>query len=385
MKITHISLCGPLTDNWSYQENLLPKYHKVIGYEVSVITSQYMFNDAGKLDIYTRDMYFNEYGIKTRRIKSKYNTTAKSKFKRYKNLYKTICAEKPDIIFVHGCQFLDIRYVVKYAKLNLQVKLYVDNHADFSNSASNWLSKNILHKIIWRRCAKMIEPYTTKFYGVLPARVEFLTDTYKISKDKVELLVIGADDEKVLEAKNSIKIRDMRSKYNISDDDFLIVTGGKIDNNKPETIQLMEAVKNIKKSKIKLIVFGSVMEELKVKFESLVDSNKIKYIGWVHAKDTYNYFAMADLVVFPGLHSVFWEQVIGQGLPIMVRRMNGFEHIDLGGNVCYLENVTPIGIQSSLENLINDKNQYTVMRQIAEQKGLEAFSYKKIAYQSIEP
>lgn len=146
-------------------------------------------------------MYYNEYGIKTIRINTKYKTNINSKFKRYKNFYETLCKEKPDIIFVHGVQFLDIKYVVKYVRKNPKVKVYVDNHADFSNSATTWLSKNILHKIIWRKCAKLIEPYTIKFYGVLPARVDFLKDMYKIPEEKIELLLMGADDEKVIEAK----------------------------------------------------------------------------------------------------------------------------------------------------------------------------------------
>ena len=384
MKITHICLCGPLTDNWSYQENLLPKYHNVIGYEVSVITSQYIFNDKGKLDIDDRNVYFNEYGVKTSRIKSKYNTTAKSKFKRYKNLYKTICSEKPDIIFVHGCQFLDIKYIVKYVKLNLQVKVYVDNHADFFNSASNWLSKNILHKIIWRRCGRMIEPYTTKFYGVSPSRVDFLKDIYKIPEEKVELLVMGADDEMVDLAKDCSRIEDLRNKHNIATTDFLIVTGGKIDYNKTETIKLMQAVKEIDDLSLKLIIFGSVIEELKDKFDSLIDGNQIQYIGWVHAADAYKYFSMAELVVFPGLHSVFWEQVVGLGVPIVVKHLKGFEHIDLGGNVKFLYKDSVAEIQEVLEKIISNKQAYETMQRVAKEKGMEVFSYQKIAQRSLE-
>ena len=41
----------------------------------------------------------------------------------------------------------------------------------------------------------MINPYVNKFYGVLPARVDFLINEYKLPKNKVELLVMGADDD----------------------------------------------------------------------------------------------------------------------------------------------------------------------------------------------
>ena len=37
MKIVHLCLCSFFPDNYSYQENLLPKYHKRLGYDVEVI------------------------------------------------------------------------------------------------------------------------------------------------------------------------------------------------------------------------------------------------------------------------------------------------------------------------------------------------------------
>lgn len=77
----------------------------------------------------------------------------------------------------------------------------MDNHSDFSNSARNWLSKNVLHKIVWRTMAKN-RTICKKFYGVLPARVDFLIDVYNLPKEKCELLVMGADDDLVKRTKS---------------------------------------------------------------------------------------------------------------------------------------------------------------------------------------
>ena len=145
VRILHICLCGPVTDNWSYQDNYLPKYHKRIGFDVSVIASKWIYDDNGAINKDLRDVYDNEYGIKTIRIENKGNSNIFSKFKRYKSLYQSIENEKPDIIFLHGTQFLDICEIKKYIKKYSNVVLYVDNHADFSNSARNWVTKNILY------------------------------------------------------------------------------------------------------------------------------------------------------------------------------------------------------------------------------------------------
>lgn len=384
MKITHICLCGPVTDNWSYQDNLLPRYHKELGLDVSVITSQYIYNNKGELDIDDRSKYFNEYGIKTIRLKSSYNTTVNSKFKKYKNLYETIKGEEPDILFIHGIQFLDIKAVIKFLKQNPTVKVYVDNHADFSNSATNWVSRNILHKIIWKRLGDLIDPFTSKFYGVLPARVDFLKNVYKLPEDKVELLLMGADDEKVIEARKASEIKQLREKYNIKIDDFLIITGGKIDNAKRQTLLLMQAVKEINKENIKLIVFGSLTNELKNEVNTLVDGRKIQYIGWIKSDDSYKYFAAANIVVFPGRHSVLWEQAVGTGVPCVFKYWEGTTHVDVGGNCEFLFKDSVEEIKNIIENLINNHELYKSIKEVAENKGVLEFSYLEIAKRSIQ-
>lgn len=72
MKITHIALCGPVTGNLTYQDNLLPKYYKEMGLDVSMITSKYIWNE-GNIGIDNRDVYNNEYDIKTIRLDNKYS------------------------------------------------------------------------------------------------------------------------------------------------------------------------------------------------------------------------------------------------------------------------------------------------------------------------
>ncbi len=246
MKIVHLCLASFFPDNYSYQENLLPKFHKELGYDVEVIASTQSFDEHGKVCYLSNvGTYRNEYDIKVTRLPYKTDNKIWKKLKRYQGCYEAIRRAKPDILFIHGGQFLDIDQVVRYAKENPKVVIYVDNHADFSNSATNWISKNVLHKIIWRMCENKIEPYTKKFYGVLPVRVEFLKEMYNLPENKCELLVMGADDEKVESAARQEVRKKIRMKYGIADDDFLVMTGGKIDKWKTQTLLLMNAVQNI--------------------------------------------------------------------------------------------------------------------------------------------
>ena len=381
MKILHLMLGCFYIDNYSYQENYLPKHHKLQGHDVEIVASLFTFDENGKGKWLPKaDKYDNEYGIPVTRLAFKNGKLAK-RLRWYVGLQEELERIQPELIFIHGVQFMDISVVAKYCKKHPDVKVYADNHSDFSNSATNWVSKNVLHKIIWRSCAKTINPYVIKFYGVLPARVEFLANVYGLPREKIELLVMGADDESVAAAAKPEVRQRIRQQYGLNDDDIVIMTGGKIDAFKTQTLLLMEAVKNIADPKVRLVVFGSVTPELKDQVEALADGTKVQYIGWVQAKDSYDYFAAADLVVFPGRHSVFWEQVAAQGVPLLVKRWDGTTHTDVCGNTVFLEQDSVDEIFQKLTELLQPEN-YAKIKEAAE-KASEEFLYSKIAKRSI--
>lgn len=382
-KIVHIMLAGPVTDGWTYQDNLLTKYHRRLGYEVTMITSQWVWGENGKLEKFERTDYTNENDVKVIRLPIEGKDEFSRKFKRYYGLYAAIEGETPNILFIHGVSFCDVKTVVRYIRSHSDVRVYVDNHSDFSNSGTNWLSRNVLHKIIWKHYAQMLEPYTTKFYGVLPARVDWLIDMYGLPREKCELLVMGADDEKVLEALRPESKTEIRQKYGICEDDFLIMTGGKIDPAKAQTLLLMDAVAQIDNPKVKLIVFGSVTKDLQKKVKERCVEDKVFYIGWVKSDDSYKYFAAADLVVFPGRHSVFWEQVAGLGIPMICKYWDGTTHVDLGGNVEFVMADSIDELVEALIKIINDKKYYNEMLKTAQNKAKSVFSYENISIKSI--
>ena len=100
---------------------------------------------------------------------------------------------------------------------------------------------------------------------------------------------MGADDDRVSQASDPAVREAVRKRYKINDDEILLVTGGKIDHNKTQTLTLMDAINKLDNPKIKLTVFGSVVPELKEKFNSLLSDNVI-YSGWKKSDDIYDEF-----------------------------------------------------------------------------------------------
>lgn len=379
MKIVNLCLCGPYNINWGYQENLLSKYQEKNGNEVVVITSCFVNNKTGISLDYTDSGTCYDGNVKIIRLESKISKKFGMIFRMYKKLYESLEIEKPDFIFCHGLQFADAKILVKYIKNHKNVRLVVDNHADFTNTAKDFFGK-LINKTLWKRSAKILEDCADKFYGVLPARCDFLHEMYNIPKDKIELLIMGADDEKICVSKTKKDL--IREKLNIDIDTKLIVTGGKIDKYKKGVLNLMKVINSIKDSKIILLIFGSIDSELETEFYKNL-TEPIIYKGWLNQDDIYDYLCASDLGVFPGRHSVIWEQAAGCGIPSIYLDLPNTKHIDINGNCVFIKNDSEDEIKQTLCDILNDENKFKQLKYNAELASKE-FLYSEIAKKSIK-
>lgn len=388
MKIAHCCLAAFYIDNYSYQENILPKIHKLQGYEVEIIASTETYLDNLKLGYVLPGSYVSRDGIKVTRLPylRLLPHVIVKKLRLYKGLYQKLNSFKPDIIFLHDCQFLSINSIVRYAKKN-EVKIYVDCHTDFVNSARGWLSRNILHKIIYKYCAKRIEKYALKFYGTSPLRCEFLNKVYGIKKDKIDLLPFGADDSLFNYVDKDNYREEILQKLKIPTKDFVFITGGKIDKRKNIHI-LLKAFSDIVDenflTNFHLIVFGKPTEEMKHIISELSTHQYIHYIEWIDSKDLFKYFFASDVAIFPGTHSVLWEEAVGLGTPSVFYSWNGIQHLDKGGNCLYIQKNDYENLKKTLKYLISNPHVVKKMKEISAELGPKYFSYSSIARQAIE-
>jgi 1,2-diacylglycerol 3-alpha-glucosyltransferase len=385
MKILHCCLACFYIDGYGYQENVLPKMHKLQGHEVKIVASTETFINDMYLGYSESGTYLNENGIAVTRLPYVLwlPFSLARKIRKYSGLIEQLEQFQPEIIFIHDLQFFSIYEIIKYLKMNRNVKVYIDGHTDYGNSGKNWLAKNILHRIIYKRYANAIEPYVRKYYGTLPLRVDFIKKEYGIKPEKVELLELGGDSTAIDLTKRDEIRGIIRKEHNIKEDDFLIVTGGKLDLLKGIHL-LMRAVREIDNIKIKLLVFGKPNQESKGEIEYLSNSKNIRYVGWVNSNKIYEYFISADMAFFPGTHSVLWEQAISVGLPGVFKKHKGIEHIDVGGNAMFIEKIDVKNIRDVIENIYNNKEKYIWMKKTAMELGVAKFDYFEIAKRAIE-
>ena len=88
MKIVHLCLSSVFIDNYSYQENMLPKYHKLSGNEVTVIASLVTFDTFGKYTLLNEpSVKIDNAGFKVIRLEYLKPFTKLTKFLRVYNKF----------------------------------------------------------------------------------------------------------------------------------------------------------------------------------------------------------------------------------------------------------------------------------------------------------
>ena len=359
---------------------MLTKYHKKMGHTVTVIASLYTFNENGKESYLSGPSEYDDAnGVHVIRLAYKRPVKVFSILRRFKGLRESIERVQPDIIFSHNVSYSDTTVVVDYLRCHPHVKLYADNHADYINSARNCLSRNILHPIIWRHYSKKLEPYLIRCYGVTPMRCRFLKEMYHIKAGLVEFLPMGVDDEAIPD--NRIVIRtNIRKKLGLTEDDFLVVTGGKIDRLK-NTHVLIKAMDILNVEHLHLIICGTLTPEMDY-LKTILDSKPhIHYLGWCSAEEVMNYMVAADLACFPGTHSTLWEQSVGIGVPAIFKRWPEMEHVYVNGNCRFVKGENANELADAIGELINT-NKYKEMLSLA-QIASTNFRYSVIAKRAI--
>ena len=192
---------------------------------------------------------------------------------------------------------------------------------------------------------------------------------------------MGGDDDKIRFDEMPKLKEDIRKDLSLTDKDFIVVTGGKIDRTKNIHL-LMQAVSELE-GKAKLIVFGQPNNEMENIINELSKDGNIRFLGWIPSDKAYDYFLASDLAVFPGTHSVLWEQACACGIPCVFKDWEGMHHVDTGGNCKFLHRDSTEEIKEVISEIIGSKEKYNEMKQVAE-KSKKDFFYSEIAKKAIE-
>lgn len=392
-KLTHIMVSAVYKDGMGYQENILPMKHKALGYDVDIITFDQGGEASHVCDEKPPYTYMSEYDIPVH-VLAKREATWMDRIPHLRalpqllypktvGLYETLEQIAPDIVFVHGIDCNDHKEVLKYIDLHPVVRFYADNHNDYYNRPLGGWKRKVIRTLFPCKIGQRMALKARKMWGVTPWRVQYLHDVFGVPKEKIDLLVMGGDERYVDLANRDVIRKRIRNMYGIADDTFLVVTGGKIDKAK-NTHLLIEAIDRLSTTNdVHLLIFGRVEPNMQGLLPT--DNKHLTMAGWIPAIDAYDIFQAADLAVFPGTHSVLWEQACASGVPAIFKDWDGgFCHVDVGGNCELVKDITADKLYHSMAQLIHDREAYLTMLHVAQEKATQKFSYMEIAKRAVE-
>ena len=381
MRIVHICLACFYIEGWGYQENILPKYHAQEGHDVMILTSDYMFNSRSENAVKQERDYLNPHGVHVKVLDRANRYGWYSHYGDYSNICVELEAFRPDVIFVHGGQFIALKDVISYCRRNKDVKLYIDQHGDYYNTPVNTLRRKLasywIHGYWIRKASKLAQ----KLWGVTPWRCQYLHEVYGVPEKKIGLLVMGGDDALIPFAQAQQIRTQIRQDLGIGEDDFVVVTGGKID--RAKNIHLLaQAVRELNRENLHLIIFGQPAADMEKAMEEMAADPRCHCVGWVDSSKVYDYFLASDLAAFPGTHSVLWEQVCACGIPALFKEWEGMRHVCVNGNSKLLSLDSVEEIKAHIARLLDDPSTYHEMKEAADQCK-EMFFYSQIAKRAI--
>ena len=350
MRIVHIA--DSFIEGWGYQENLLPLYQKRAGHDVVVVADndhlRYLDNPALASTILSHGNEYEFDGIKIYKIREFLTTSSTSIF--CKGLTSILDKENPDIIFHHNLNVSTLTVAARYKKKHPAVKLYVDNHADWINESKNRLWHCLYYSFLIPMQVRRLGNLVDYYLGVSPLRCDYLEKQFHVPHHKVKFLPIGCDTGQAAQVTEE-KV-DLRERYCIPQDSFLIVSGGKLDESKG-TLELISACEVLRKGgkDVSLILFGKMDDIINM---SINGKTWIKCLGWCDRKATLSLLKMADAACWPRFHTTLIEDAIAVGTPLIVKDSDNVSHFSKENAGIFLKCGDKVELADAIIKMMDD-------------------------------
>lgn len=360
MRILFVGLSSHYTVGLNYQDNLFCKYFVDRGDDVIYISDPNEYVDGKLLYVGCKKEVINSnFKLIRQDYSFKLLSFVCSRLKIFKSIYKIIEDFKPEIIYCHGTQYLNVIDIVKYKKNN-HVVVYADTHTSFVNYKKGFFSYWLLYKAYYKTLYKALEPHLEKYFYIGLGEKEFSEKVYNADPLKMEFLPLSG--EEITNAKYGEYKKEIREKHNISDDDIVLFHSGKLSKDK-NTDWIINSVKKINKKNVKLIISGSIPEENTYLKSIIANNTNIIYTGWISGNDLIKYLCASDLYCQPGAPSVTLQTAICSKTPILCYKHQFYSYLYDFKNIIWIENQDDI--VTYVRKIVDDKTVLKSLKQYA--------------------
>jgi 1,2-diacylglycerol 3-alpha-glucosyltransferase len=380
MKIIHICICGPFTDELSYQENELIEQHVALGHDVNVIASVETYSADKQIIKTVPGHYKLRCGATLIRLPYAWSlrgwlATKLRVTHGMSNCLKTI---RPDRILFHGLTAWDLLTVTAYARRNMHVKLFADCHEDCNNSARTWASRELLHKLfyipIFRRCVDRID----EVLCITVESLEFALDFYGSPREMTRLYPLGCtiENSEVVARRRA----DFRARHGFFESHIVITQTGKLDRTKRLELALRAFCANPSPA-LRFVIAGRMTDDVRNVCLPLIQSDpRIVDLGWQSTDELRSVLAGADCFLQPFGQTVTTQMAMGYGCVILAQDLPSHRWLvgDLGflfGDACELTVV--------LNWVVDTQVKLEQMKQATMEFAVNKLDYRQLALQIV--
>lgn len=323
MKIVHVD--DYFLPNAGYQINIIPKYQSIQGHDVTIVTSKIdginkpNASFFGSKNIERDDKKYElETGVKIIRVSPLTKKLISNRIIQSNKFFKVIDDLNPDIVFCHGNDTLTgIRMILKYKQKKYPIV--------FDSHMLEMASKNKFNKVFYKLYKNFITPIIIKnnLKVIRTQNDDFVENYLGIPLSQCPWISYGSDLLKFYP--NEEVNQKFRKENNISNDDFIVLYTGKLDEAKGGKL-LAETFKrkfNTKRNII-LVAVGDTYGEYGYDVEETFkeSDNKIIRFPTQNYQNLPVFYQCADLVVFPRQCSLSFYDAQACGVPVLSENNN---------------------------------------------------------------
>ncbi len=338
--------------SFGYQINVLSKYQALKGHEVIIMTSENINNHptfksfGNEENILEGDKKFTEkYGVKI--IRLPIFTVISGRVIYKPGFLQKILDLNPDVIMCHTNDTLSSMIITKNYK-------YINKPIVFDNHMLKMASKNPFSNLFRWYFKKRITPIiiNNELTVIKTQNDDYVNSCLGIPESLTPFISFGSD--KTIFHPNSKIKTEIRNKYNLSPEDFVIIYTGKLTEEKGGML-LGEVflTKFPTDKRVVLFVIGNSFGDYGRKVEDLFSKseNVIIRIPTQKYTDLPSYYQASDLCVFPKQASLSFYDAQACGLPVIsennnvnidrLQRNNGLNFIS-GDAVDFRDKITKV-------------------------------------------
>lgn len=334
MRILIVTTGNEFTPSMLYKENYIIKAAQDHGDEIFVFANQYTYV-KGKTELAVAQEKVEGYTLKRFKYRSYGNKILTSRVRRIDGLENEIVRLKPDLIFFNCGQVYNIKNLKLIKQALPDVKIVIDFSTKYLNSARNWFSKNILHRLIYRSWLQEALPYVDKIFYISQESKVFAQEMYKIPDEIMEHNNLPGETIPV-ETKMAYK-HEVFAKMGMTKDTIMFMYSGKIYPEK-KVDHLVRAFVRTKEPNFRLIIIGVYNDDAsRLTIEPLIASDKrIKFMNFVSGSELTKYVCAADLYIQPGSISQTCQTAVCCGTPLCFNDIPTHREI-YNGNGCFVD------------------------------------------------